>query len=199
MSVVTESSKVQGKTPLMRQYYAVKERHPGTILLFRMGDFYETFEEDAEKVHSVLGITLTKRSSGAASKVSLAGFPYHALDTYLPKLVKAGFRVAICEQLEEPIKGKKIVDRDVVEIVTPGVSIRTQLLDPKQATYLVSVHLKEVGRGKQKRLIYPPASSHLQRHCQQILRPFCAGSALLKFFVRDPSGTPSKGLALAMS
>jgi len=152
MSVVTESSKVQGKTPLMRQYYAVKERHPGTILLFRMGDFYETFEEDAEKVHSVLGITLTKRSSGAASKVSLAGFPYHALDTYLPKLVKAGFRVAICEQLEEPIKGKKIVDRDVVEIVTPGVSIRTQLLDPKQATYLVSVHLKEVGRGKQKRL-----------------------------------------------
>ncbi len=152
MSVVTESSKVKGKTPLMRQYYAVKERHPGTILLFRMGDFYETFEEDAEQVHSVLGITLTKRSGGAASKVSLAGFPYHALDTYLPKLVKAGFRVAICEQLEEPIKGKKIVDRDVVEIVTPGVSIRTQLLDPKQATYLVAVHLEEVGRGKQKRL-----------------------------------------------
>ncbi len=153
MSIAAESKRNKGQTPLMRQYYAVKDRHPGTILLFRMGDFYETFEEDAEQVHSVLGITLTKRSNGSASEVSLAGFPYHALDTYLPKLVRAGYRVAICEQLEAPSKGKKIVNRDVVEVVTPGVSTRSQLLDPKQATYLASVHIEEVGTGKRKQLV----------------------------------------------
>ena len=134
----------------MRQYYAVKDRHPGTILLFRMGDFYETFEDDAEQVHSILGITLAKRSNGSASEVSLAGFPYHALDTYLPKLVKAGYRVAICEQLEAATKGKKIVKRDVVEVVTPGVSVRALLLDPKQSTYIASVHIAETGSGKKK-------------------------------------------------
>jgi len=141
------SKEKKGQTPLMRQYYAVKERHPGTVLLFRMGDFYETFGSDAEQVHSVLGITLTKRANGSASEISLAGFPYHSLDTYLPKLVRAGFRVAICEQLEEPTKGKKIVDRDVVEIVTPGVILRDELLDPRQATYVASVHEVQQGRG----------------------------------------------------
>lgn len=123
------------------------------ILLFRMGDFYETFDTDAEKVHDVLGITLTKRSNGSASEVALAGFPHHALDTYLPKLVRAGFRVAICEQLEEPGKGKKIVKRDVVEIVTPGVSMRSNLLEPTQSTYLAAVHLQEEGRGVKSRLV----------------------------------------------
>ena len=137
----------------MRQYYAIKERHPGTILLFRMGDFYETFDTDAEKVHDVLGITLTKRSNGSASEVALAGFPHHALDTYLPKLVRAGFRVAICEQLEQPGKGKKIVKRDVVEVVTPGVSMRSNLLEPTQSTYLAAVHLQEEGRGNRSKLV----------------------------------------------
>lgn len=143
----------KGQTPLMQQYFAIKERHPGTILLFRMGDFYETFDTDAEKVHEVLGITLTKRANGSAADVPLAGFPHHALDTYLPKLVRAGFRVAICEQLEEPGKGKKIVKRDVVEVVTPGVSMRGNLLEPSQSTYLAAVYLREEGRGAASRLV----------------------------------------------
>ncbi|MGA0255940.1 MAG: DNA mismatch repair protein MutS, partial [Rhodothermales bacterium] len=143
----------KGQTPLMKQYLAIKERHPGTILLFRMGDFYETFDTDAKKAHEVLGITLTKRSNGSAADVALAGFPHHALDTYLPKLVRAGYRVAICEQLEEPGKGKKIVKRDVVEVVTPGVSMRSNLLEPSQSTYLAAVHLEEVGRGAAKTLV----------------------------------------------
>jgi len=137
----------------MKQYLAIKERHPGTILLFRMGDFYETFDTDAKKAHQVLGITLTKRSNGSAADVALAGFPHHALDTYLPKLVRAGYRVAICEQLEEPGKGKKIVKRDVVEVVTPGVSMRSNLLEPSQSTFLAAVHLEEVGRGAAKTLV----------------------------------------------
>lgn len=143
----------KGQTPLMQQYFAIKERHPGTILLFRMGDFYETFDTDAKKVHEVLGITLTKRANGSAADVPLAGFPHHALDTYLPKLVRAGFRVAICEQLEEPGKGKKIVKRDVVEVVTPGVSMRGNLLEPSQSTYLAAVYLREEGRGAASRLV----------------------------------------------
>ncbi len=134
------SETVRGQTPLMRQYYRIKDRHPGALLLFRMGDFYETFEDDAVKVSRILGITLTKRANGKASEVPLAGFPYHALDNYLPRLVRAGERVAICEQLEEPSKAKKIVKRDVVETVTPGVSFRDQLLDPKVSNYLASVH-----------------------------------------------------------
>lgn len=127
-------------TPLMKQYFAIKDRHPGTVLLFRMGDFYETFDEDARLVHNILGITLTKRSNGQAADVALAGFPHHAIDHYLPKLVRAGLRVAICEQLEDPKKTKKIVKRDVVEIVTPGVSFRDQLLEPKQSQYIAAVH-----------------------------------------------------------
>lgn len=134
------SAKSSGPTPLMRQYYKIKERHPNALLLFRLGDFYETFEDDAVVVSQVLGITLTKRANGKASHVPLAGFPHHALDNYLPRLVQAGHRVAICEQLEDPKAARKIVKRDVVEIVTPGVSFREQLLDPKRSNYLAAVH-----------------------------------------------------------
>ncbi|MDQ7041802.1 MAG: DNA mismatch repair protein MutS [Rhodothermus sp.] len=128
-----------GQTPLMRQYYRIKSRYPNAILLFRMGDFYETFDEDAHIVSRVLGITLTKRANGQAADVPLAGFPHHALDNYLPKLVRAGYRVAICEQLEDPKYARKVVKRDVVEVVTPGVSFHEQLLDPKRANYLAAV------------------------------------------------------------
>lgn len=124
----------------MRQYYRIKERHPDTVLLFRMGDFYETFGEDAKTMHKVLGITLTKRSNGKAADVPLAGFPHHAVDSYLPKLVAAGLRVAVCEQLEDPKQAKGVVKRGVVEVVTPGVSLSERLLDPKRSNYLACVH-----------------------------------------------------------
>ena len=128
-------------TPLMQQYQQVKAKHPDTILLFRMGDFFETFEEDAKIAARVLGITLTKRGNGAAGEVPLAGFPHHALDTYLPKLLKAGHRVAICEQLEDPKLTKGIVKRDVIEVVTPGVAFSEKVLDQKQNNYLAAIAL----------------------------------------------------------
>ena len=115
-------------TPLMRQYSQVKAKYPDTILLFRMGDFFETFEEDAKTASKVLGITLTKRGNGTAGEVPLAGFPHHALETYLPRLLKAGHRVAVCEQLEDPKFAKGIVKRDVVEVVTPGVAFSDRAL-----------------------------------------------------------------------
>ncbi len=126
-------------TPLMRQYFAFKKQHPDAILLFRVGDFYETFEEDARTASKVLGITLTKRANGKASYVDLAGFPYHALDTYLPKLVRAGYRVAIVEQLEDPKKAKKLVKRGVTELVTPGVSLNDNILENKEYNFLAAV------------------------------------------------------------
>jgi DNA mismatch repair protein MutS len=106
------------ETPLMKQYYSIKAKHPDAILLFRVGDFYETFEDDAIKTSSILDITLTKRANGTASHIDLAGFPHHALDNYLPKLVRAGQRVAICEQLEDPKMAKTIVKRGITELVT---------------------------------------------------------------------------------
>ena len=127
------------QTPLMRQYYSIKQQHPDAILLFRVGDFYETFDEDARIASKVLGITLTKRANGKASYVDLAGIPYHALDSYLPKLVRAGYRVAIVEQLEDPKKTKKIVKRGVTELVTPGVSLSDNILDNKEYNFLASV------------------------------------------------------------
>ncbi|MEA3451417.1 MAG: DNA mismatch repair protein MutS, partial [Bacteroidota bacterium] len=127
------------KTPLMRQYFDIKLKHPDAILLFRVGDFYETFSDDAIKTSEILGITLTKRANGAASTVELAGFPYHALDTYLPKLIRAGERVAICEQLEDPAKTKKIVKRGVTELVTPGVTLNDNVLENKENNFLASV------------------------------------------------------------
>lgn len=128
------------ETPLMNQYYQVKGKHPDAILLFRVGDFYETFGEDAIRTAEILGITLTRRANGSASYVELAGFPYHALDTYLPKLVRAGQRVAICEQLEDPKLTKKIVKRGITELITPGVSIHDNILDHRENNFLASVH-----------------------------------------------------------
>ncbi|MGB2958656.1 MAG: DNA mismatch repair protein MutS [Bacteroidota bacterium] len=125
----------------MKQYAQVKARYPDTILLFRMGDFYETFEDDARTTSSVLGITLTKRGNGTAGEVPLAGFPHHSLDSYLPKLVKAGYRVAICEQLEDPRLAKGIVKRDVIEVVTPGVAFSDKVLEQKQNNFLAAVAL----------------------------------------------------------
>ncbi len=132
------------QTPLMLQYYKIKEAHPDTILLFRMGDFFETFEEDAKISSKVLGITLTKRANGAAGEVPLAGFPHHAIDAYLPKLVRAGYRVAVCEQIENPKFAKGIVKRDVIEVVTPGVAFSDKLLDHKKNNYLTAVCIKSV-------------------------------------------------------
>ncbi len=129
-------------TPLMSQYASIKESYPDTILLFRVGDFFETFDEDAKTASKVLGITLTKRANGAAGEVPLAGFPHHAIDSYLPKLVRAGFRVAVCEQMENPKFAKGIVKRDVVEIVTPGVAISDKLLDHKKNNYLLSIYIE---------------------------------------------------------
>ncbi len=128
------------ETPLMKQYYAIKEKHPDAVLLFRVGDFYETFGDDAIKAAGILGITLTKRANGSASSVELAGFPHHALDTYLPKLVRAGQRVAICEQLEDPKMTKTIVKRGITELVTPGVSINDNILNHRENNFLASVH-----------------------------------------------------------
>ncbi len=128
-------------TPLMQQYRQVKSKYPDTILLFRMGDFFETFEEDAKTTSRVLGITLTRRGNGAAGEVPLAGFPHHALETYLPKLLKAGYRVAVCEQLEDPKFAKGIVKRDVIEVVTPGVSFSEKVLDQRQNNFLAAIAL----------------------------------------------------------
>lgn len=134
-------------TPLMAQYYKVKKDNPDTILLFRIGDFFETFDEDAKTASRVLGITLTKRSNGAAGDVPLAGFPHHAIDTYLPKLVRNGYRVAICEQVEDPKKAKGIVKREVIEVVTPGVVFSDKFLDHKKNNYLLSVYFKDQTAG----------------------------------------------------
>lgn len=125
----------------MRQYYAMKQRHPDAVLLFRVGDFYETYGDDAVRSSSILGITLTKRSNGAAADVEMAGFPHHAIDVYLPKLVRAGLRVAICEQLEDPKLAKGLVKRDITELVTPGVSYNDKVLENKENNFLCGLHL----------------------------------------------------------
>lgn len=138
------SSEFQG-TPLMRQYAKIKAKYPDTILLFRMGDFFETFEEDAVLTSKVLGITLTKRANGAAADIPLAGFPHHSLDSYLPKLVKAGYKVAVCEQLEDPRLARGIVKRDVVEVVTPGITFSDKLLDHKSNNYICCLYTKTEG------------------------------------------------------
>lgn len=133
--------KKYAETPLMKQYNQIKAKYPDALLLFRVGDFYETFGTDAIRASSVLGIVLTKRRNGAASFVELAGFPHHSLDTYLPKLVRAGHRVAICDQLEDPKLTKKIVKRGVTELVTPGVTMNDNVLERKENNFLAAVHL----------------------------------------------------------
>jgi len=140
---VAKSPGKSGKTPLMEQYEQIKSQHPGTILLFRVGDFYETFGEDAILAADILGIVLTKRGNGSATEVALAGFPHHSLEVYLPKLVRAGQRVAVCEQLEDPKETKTIVKRGVTELVTPGTSLSDHLLHHKKNNYLAALSFWE--------------------------------------------------------
>jgi DNA mismatch repair protein MutS len=135
------------ETPLMKQYNEVKGKYPDAILLFRVGDFYETFGEDAIRASKVLGITLTKRANGSATFIELAGFPHHSIDTYLPKLVRAGFRVAICDQLEDPKTVKGIVKRGITELVTPGVSFNDKVLEHRTNNFLASIHLDKEKAG----------------------------------------------------
>jgi DNA mismatch repair protein MutS len=135
------------ETPLMKQYNQIKAKYPDALLLFRVGDFYETFGGDAIKAANILGIILTKRKNGSASHIELAGFPHHSLDTYLPKLVRAGARVAICDQLEDPKKTKKIVKRGVTELVTPGVSYNDKVLEQKTNNFLAAVYTERKSAG----------------------------------------------------
>ncbi len=140
-------SKKIAETPLMKQYFEIKSKHPDAILLFRVGDFYETFSQDAIDTAEIVGITLTRRANGAAQFVELAGFPHHALDTYLPKLVRAGRRVAICDQLEDPKQTKNLVKRGVTELVTPGVSINDNILNHKENNFVCAIHFAKKNFG----------------------------------------------------
>jgi Mismatch repair ATPase (MutS family) len=137
------SKNVSANTPVMKQFIDVKSKYKDAIVLFRMGDFYETFLEDAKITSKILGIVLTKRANGKAADVELAGFPYHALDNYLPKLVKAGHRVAICEQVEDPKLAKGIVKREVLEVVTPGTLTGDQTLNSKSNRYIGSLCIND--------------------------------------------------------
>ena len=131
------------ETPLMKQYNEIKRKYPDACLLFRVGDFYETFGDDAVRASKILGITLTKRGAGSPTETALAGFPHHSINTYLPKLVKAGLRVAICDQLEDPKMTKTIVKRGVTELVTPGVSMNDEVLNSKTNNFLASVYFSK--------------------------------------------------------
>ena len=143
-SKATATAKV---TPLMKQYNGIKAKYPDACLLFRVGDFYETFGEDAIRASKILGIVLTKRGNGSETETALAGFPHHSLNTYLPKLVKAGLRVAICDQLEDPKMTKTIVKRGVTELVTPGVAMNDEVLQSKSNNFLAAVYFgkKQLG------------------------------------------------------
>ena len=135
------------ETPLMTQYAEMKKKHPDAVLLFRVGDFYETFSEDAITASEILGITLTRRANGKAAYVELAGFPHHALDTYLPRLVRAGKRVAICEQLEDPKLTKKLVKRGITELITPGVNLNDNSLQARENNFLAAIHVNRTSVG----------------------------------------------------
>lgn len=141
------TAKLEKVTPLMKQYNSIKAKYPDAMLLFRVGDFYETFGEDAKKAAQILGIVLTKRGAGSDSETALAGFPHHSVNTYLPKLVKAGLRVAICDQLEDPKMTKTIVKRGVTELITPGVSLNDEVLNAKTNNFLAAIHFgkKQLG------------------------------------------------------
>lgn len=140
------------ETPLMKQYGEMKKKHPDAILLFRVGDFYETFSEDAIAASEILGITLTRRANGKASSVELAGFPHHALDSYLPKLVRAGRRVAICEQLEDPKMTKNLVKRGITELITPGINTGDRTLPSRENNFLAGVHFMAPSRGREEKV-----------------------------------------------
>src|SRR3989344_2393868 len=131
------------ETPLMKQYNEIKSKYPDAILLFRVGDFYETFGSDAIKTAATLGIVLTRRANGAAAHLELAGFPYHSLDSYLPRLVRAGYRVAVCDQLEDPKMTKTIVKRGVTELVTPGLSFNDKVLENRSNNFLASLYFNK--------------------------------------------------------
>lgn len=141
------AKKEQKETPLMKQYLGIKAKYPDALLLFRVGDFYETFGQDAIKASKILGIVLAKRKNGSAAHIELAGFPHHSLDVYLPKLVRAGYRVAICDQLEDPKQTKTIVKRGVTELVTPGVAFNDQVLDHRKNNFLAAVHFEKSTAG----------------------------------------------------
>ncbi|WP_299777026.1 DNA mismatch repair protein MutS [uncultured Formosa sp.] len=141
------AKKTKKETPLMKQYNAIKAKYPDALLLFRVGDFYETFGSDAIKTAGILDITLTKRGAGSESEIELAGFPHHSINTYLPKLVKAGERVAICDQLEDPKQTKTIVKRGVTELITPGVSLNDEVLKSKSNNFLCAVHFGKINIG----------------------------------------------------
>jgi DNA mismatch repair protein MutS len=141
------AKKTKKETPLMKQYNAIKAKYPDALLLFRVGDFYETFGEDAIKTAGILGIILTKRGAGSESEIELAGFPHHSLNTYLPKLVKAGERVAICDQLEDPKQTKNIVKRGVTELVTPGVALNDEVLNSKSNNFLCAIYFGKLTIG----------------------------------------------------
>ena len=143
----SKEKKSPKETPLMKQYYAIKAKHPSALLLFRVGDFYETFGEDAIRAAKILGIVQTQRKNGAAATIELAGFPHHSLDVYLPKLVRAGLRVAICDQLEDPKKTKTIVKRGVTELVTPGVSFNDQILNSHENNFLAAIYFDKASVG----------------------------------------------------
>ncbi|MBQ2341020.1 MAG: DNA mismatch repair protein MutS, partial [Bacteroidaceae bacterium] len=139
----------EGLTPMMKQFYDLKAKHPDALLLFRCGDFYETYADDAVIASSILGITLTRRNNGKETmpNTEMAGFPHHALDTYLPKLVRAGKRVAICDQLEDPKLTKKLVKRGITELVTPGVALSDNVLNYKENNFLAAVHFGKTACG----------------------------------------------------
>ncbi len=156
------------ETPLMRQYNQIKEKYQDTILLFRLGDFYETFQDDAIKTAKACGITLTKRNNGAAGDLPLAGFPHHQLDTYLPKLVKSGYRVAVCEQLEDPKLAKGIVKRGVTEVVTPGVALYDKLLEAKSNTYVATLFFRQEKNGSKRFGIAMADASTGEFYCTEV-------------------------------
>ena len=139
--------KDKGLTPMMKQFFSLKAQHPDALMLFRCGDFYETYCEDAVAAAKILGITLTKRNNGGMSTTEMAGFPHHALDTYLPKLIRAGRRVAICDQLEDPKLTKKLVKRGITELVTPGVAMSDNVLNYKENNFLAAVHFGKTSCG----------------------------------------------------
>src|ERR1700741_1848161 len=140
MAAKNTTAKSDKETPLMKQFNEIKSKYPDAILLFRVGDFYETFGEDAVKASATLGIVLTRRANGAAAYIELAGFPHHSLDSYLPKLGRAGYRVAVCDQLEDPKMTKTIVKRGVTELVTPGLSFNDKVLEHHTNNFLASIH-----------------------------------------------------------